>query len=59
MTQENQIVLDVLMGSGTTGEAALKLGRKFIGIEIDEQYFKIANARLYRIINSLHKQIGQ
>lgn len=59
LTQENQIVLDVLMGSGTTGEAALKLGRKFIGIEIDEQHFKIAKIRLNGIINSLANKLDK
>jgi DNA modification methylase len=46
LTVENQIVLDPFMGSGTTGVAALKLKRKFIGIEIDDQYFQIARNRL-------------
>jgi DNA modification methylase len=35
LTFENQIVVDPMMGSGTTGYAALKLNRKFIGIEKD------------------------
>ena len=35
LTVENQIILDSMFGSGTTGIAALKLNRKFIGIEID------------------------
>ena len=39
-------VLDPFMGSGTTGVACAKLGRKFIGIEIDEGYFHIACARI-------------
>jgi DNA modification methylase len=34
------------MGSGTTGVAAVKLGRKFIGIEIEERYFSIACRRI-------------
>jgi site-specific DNA-methyltransferase (adenine-specific) len=40
------IVLDPFMGSGTTGVAALKLGRKFIGIEIEPKYFDIACRRI-------------
>lgn len=39
-------ILDPFMGSGTTGVAAVKLGRKFTGIEIDEGYFDIACRRI-------------
>lgn len=39
-------VLDPFMGSGTTGEACMKLGLDFTGIEIDEDYFNIAKNRL-------------
>lgn len=39
-------VLDPYMGSGTTGVAAVRLGRKFIGIEIDPNYFEIAKTRI-------------
>ena len=38
--------LDVFMGSGTTGVAAMQLGRKFIGIEIEPKYFDIACERI-------------
>ncbi len=41
-----QTILDPFMGSGTTGVACVKLGRKFIGIEIDEDYFNIACKRI-------------
>lgn len=41
-----QIILDPFMGSGTTGVAAVKLGRRFIGIEIEERYFDIACRRI-------------
>ena len=47
LTVENQIVFDPMMGSGTTGVAALMLNRKFIGIEIDEEKFEIAKKRIY------------
>jgi len=39
-------ILDPFMGSGTTGVACIKLGRKFIGIEIEEKYFDIARRRI-------------
>ncbi|MBQ8776118.1 MAG: site-specific DNA-methyltransferase [Treponema sp.] len=45
-SNENQIILDPFMGSGTTGEAALLLGRKFIGIEKEKKYFEICKRRL-------------
>jgi hypothetical protein len=41
-----RIILDPFMGSGTTGVAAIKLGRKFIGIEIEPRYFDIACRRI-------------
>ena len=39
-------IVDPFMGSGTTGVAAVKLGRKFIGVEIDQNYFDIACRRI-------------
>ena len=47
-TNENDIVLDNCMGSGTTGEACINLGRNFIGIEKDKEYFEIAEKRLLK-----------
>ena len=41
-----EMILDPFMGSGTTGVAAMTLGRKFIGIERDERYFQIACERI-------------
>ncbi len=43
---ENETILDPFMGSGTTGVACAKLGRKFIGIEIEPKYFDIACKRI-------------
>jgi len=45
-TNEGETVLDFTMGSGTTGVAAKNLNRDFIGIELDEGYFKIAQDRI-------------
>jgi site-specific DNA-methyltransferase (adenine-specific) len=45
-TNAGETVLDFTMGSGTTGVAAKNLNRKFIGIEMDETYFKIAKERI-------------
>lgn len=46
VTRQHEIVLDPFMGSGTTGVACAKLGRKFIGIELEPKYFDIACKRI-------------
>lgn len=45
-THHGETILDPFMGSGTTGVACAKLGRKFIGIEIEPKYFDIACRRI-------------
>lgn len=45
-TLETETVLDFTMGSGTTGVACSNLNRKFIGIEMDDNYFNIAKKRI-------------
>jgi site-specific DNA-methyltransferase (adenine-specific) len=55
-TNEGELVLDFTMGSGSTGVACKNLSRNFIGIEIDEKYFKIAKQNLSTII--LKKKAG-
>ena len=45
-TNENEIVLDNCMGSGSTGIACINTNRKFIGIEKEEEYFEIAKKRI-------------
>jgi len=46
-------VLDPFMGSGTTGFVALRLGRRFIGVELSRKSVKIAEKRFVRAIPSL------
>jgi len=43
---KDKIIIDAFMGSGTTGIACNELGRDFVGIEIDENYFNIAKERI-------------
>jgi DNA modification methylase len=45
-SDRGETILDPFMGSGTTGVAAVKLGRRFIGIEIERKYFDIACRRI-------------
>jgi len=45
-SKENDLVLDNTMGSGTCGVSSKKLNRRFIGIEKDKKYFKIAKKRI-------------
>jgi site-specific DNA-methyltransferase (adenine-specific)/modification methylase len=47
-TESGELVLDPFMGSGTTGVACARLGRRFIGIEIEPKYFAIACERIAR-----------
>jgi hypothetical protein len=46
LTIEGQTVCDPMMGEGTSGVAATKLGRRFIGIEVDSERFDVAKARI-------------
>ena len=50
-SNENDTVLDCFMGSGSTGVACANLNRKFIGIELDNDYFKIAEKRIKEAYN--------
>lgn len=46
VTSPGDIVLDPFMGTGTVGVACKKLGRNFIGIELDKETFEIAKKRI-------------
>lgn len=50
-SNEDDLILDFTMGSGTTGVAALKLNRRFVGIEQNVKYFKIAKNRINKKLN--------
>jgi site-specific DNA-methyltransferase (adenine-specific) len=46
-TNENELVLDFTMGSGSTGVACMNVNRRFIGIELEEKYFDISINRIF------------
>ena len=46
VTQENALILDPFMGSASTGVACIITSRKFIGMELDDEYFNLAKQRL-------------
>jgi modification methylase dpnIIB len=50
-TEEGHIILDPFCGSGTTGVEAVKYGRKFIGIDVSEEYMEISKKRLEKVLN--------
>ena len=52
-TKENDLVLDCFMGSGSTGVACMNTNRNFIGIELENKYYKIAKKRLNDSINTV------
>ena len=57
-TNEGETVLDHCMGSGTTGVACINTNRNFIGIELDEGYFKIAQDRINQAVSVLEQGIA-
>lgn len=52
-TKENDIVLDPFMGGGSTAVACVKNNRRFVGIEIDKEYFDIACNRIEEAYKSI------
>ena len=49
-SNENDTVLDFTMGSGSTGISAINTNRSFIGIELDKNYFDIAEKRIRNLL---------
>ena len=52
-SNENDLILDPCMGSGSTGVVALQNNRNFLGMELDENYFNIAENRIYNQLNNI------
>lgn len=55
-TNEGETVLDNCMGSGSTGVASVNTNRNFIGMELDENYFKMAQERISKAQENLNKK---
>ena len=55
-SNKGETVLDMFMGSGSTGVACINTGRKFIGFELDKKYFEIAEQRLKDAVFSMQQQ---
>ena len=49
-TEEGQVVLDPFCGAGTTGVEAVRYGRKFVGIDVSEEYIEISKRRLEKVL---------
>ena len=51
-TSPCRIVLDTTMGVGSTGVAALQVGRQFVGIELEDEFYQVAVERMEKIITT-------
>ena len=58
-SDENSIILDYHLGSGTTCAVALKLGRKFLGVEMGEHFYKVIIPRLKKVIAGFQSGISK
>lgn len=58
-SSENSIILDFFAGSGTTCAVALKLGRKFLGVEMGEHFYKVVIPRLKKVIAGFQSGISK
>jgi site-specific DNA-methyltransferase (adenine-specific) len=56
-TNEHEVILDNTMGSGSTGIACLNTNRRFIGMELEQEYFEIATKRIKE--HTQHEQVEQ
>jgi len=56
-TRPGDVILDPFFGTGTTGAAAKRLGRKFIGIEREEAYAKLARERIARVLPASPEEV--
>jgi len=52
-SNKDDIVFDPFMGVGSTGVAALELGRRFIGVELEKEYYDAAKERIERAVSSI------
>ncbi len=52
-TNESETVLDNCMGSGTVGVACVNINRNFIGIELDQEYYNVAEKRIYASVEKI------
>jgi len=55
-SKENDLVFDPFMGIGSTGKASIKNNRRFLGVELDEHYFKIAEKELEKVVEQKEQE---
>ena len=56
-TEKNDIVLDMFNGSGTTGVVAVRNNRRYIGIELDKEFYEISRKRIDREKNKIKLEL--
>jgi DNA modification methylase len=58
-SNEGDLVVDLTMGSGSTGVAAKNTKRRFVGIEMEKQYFDIAEMRINKVLKPYQRQMDE